>query len=182
MKLYHIDRLGTINEKQTLNLHKNIYFENELRDKCLSMIMPYYNEGLSQHGIRYLLNNELLNNNVMPLSNVMEIVFEYERMLNYKDKISRYQAFFAFDNNGVKKFIKQKNLSTSYYKIYEVESDYFEAHNMNLISGSKHYDTAEMAKIYWENGDDPYGRDVLNEYLLKYPVRIIKEVKLEEID
>ena len=182
MKLYHIDRLGTINEKQTLNLHKNIYFENELRDKCLSMIMPYYNEGLSQHGIRYLLNNELLNNNVMPLSNVMEIVFEYERMLNYKDKISRYQAFFAFDNNGVKKFIKQKNLSTSYYKIYEVESDYFEAHNMNLIRGSKHYDTAAMAKIYWENGDDPYGRDVLNEYLLKYPVRIIKEVKLEEID
>lgn len=117
----------------------------------------------------------------MLLSNVMDIIFEYERMLNYKDKLSRYQSFYAFDNIGVKKFIEQNNLSESFYKIYEVESDYFEKHNMSLIFGSTHYNIAAMAKIYWENGLDPYGREILYEYLLQFPVKVIKEVRLDEI-
>lgn len=182
MKLYHIDRFGTINVGQTLELQKNIYFENGLKQECLNMIIPYYNKGLSHHGIHYLLNNELSNNNAMPLSNVMDIIFEYERMLNYKDKLSRYQSFYAFDNVGVKEFIEKNHLSESFYKIYEVESDYFEKHNMTLISGSAHYNIAAMAKIYWEDGQDPYNRPILNEYLLQYPVKIIREVRLEEID
>ena len=182
MKLYHIDRFGTINVGQTLDLQKNIYFENKKQQECLDMIIPYYNEGLSHHGIHYLLNNELSNNNVMPLSNVMDIIFEYERILNYKDKLSRYQAFFAFDNIGIKEFIKNNNMSESFYKIYEVESEYYEKHNMTLISGCFHYNISAMAKIYWENSQDPFNRTELNEYLLKFPVRIIREVRLEEID
>ena len=38
----------------------------------------------------------------MPLSKFMDIIFEYERLLNYKEKLSRYQAFYAFDSEGVK--------------------------------------------------------------------------------
>lgn len=182
MKLYHIDRGGTIQVGQILELQKNIYFENEYKDKCLSMVMPYYKNGLSHHGIHYLLTNELFNNKVMPLSNVMDIIFEYERLLNYSDKLSRYQSFFAFDSEGVKKFISDNNLSDSFYKIYEVKSDYVEKHNMTLISGSMHYNIAAMAKIYWENGVDPYNRPVWNEYLLKYPIQILKEVKLEDLE
>lgn len=182
MKLYHIDRRGTISAGQTLELQKNIYFGNEQKEKCLNMVMAYYNDGLSQHGIHYLLTNSLFNNNVMPLSNVMDIIFEYERLLNYNEKLSRYQSFFAFDSEGVKKFISDNNLSDSFYKIYEVKSDYSEKHNMSLISGSMHYNIAAMAKIYWENGTDPYDRPVVNEYLLKYPIQILKEVKLEELD
>lgn len=181
MKLYHIDRFGTINVGQILELQRNIYVENPKKQICLNKILPYYENGLSHHGIHYLFNNELSNNRVMPLNNVMDIIFEYERMLNYNDKLSRYESFYAFDNVGVKEFIKSNNLSESFYKIYEVESDYYEKHNMSLISGNSHYDIAAMAKIYWENGEDPYNRKVINEYLLKFPIKIIREVKLDEI-
>lgn len=182
MKLYHIDRFGTINVGQILELQKNIYIENQEEQKCLDKIIPYYSNGLSHHGICYLFNNELANNNVMPLNNVMDIIFEYERMLNYSDKLSRYEAFYAFDNIGIREFIQNNNLSESFYKIYEVESDYYEKHNMTLVSGNFHYNIAAMAKIYWENGEDPYNRQVINEYLLKFPIRIIREVRLDEID
>ena len=53
---------------------------------------------------------------------------------------------------------------------------------MSLISGSAHYDIAAMAKVYWENGDDPYERPIMNEYLLKYPTKIVREVKIEELE
>ncbi len=160
MKLYHIDRYGTMNKGQALKLQENIHFGNELKDQALNSTMLYYGKGLSHYGIHYLLNNELSNNDAMPLSYVMDIIFEYERMLNYKTKLSRYQSFFAFDKIGVKEFIKNKNLSESFYKIYEVEFDYFEKHNMPLISGNAHYNIAAMAKIYWEDGKDPYDRPV----------------------
>lgn len=182
MKFYHIDRFGTLNVGQVLNLQKNIYFEDKLMQKCLESVITSYEDGLSHHGIHYLLNNELSSNNVMPLSNVMDIIFEYERKLNYRDKLSRYQSFYAFDSNGVRKFIESNNLEKSFFKIYEVESDYYEKHNMSLISGNTHYNIAAMAKCYWEDKEDPYNRPILNEYLLKYPVKIIKEVKLEEIN
>lgn len=182
MKLYHIDRNGTINAGQTLELQKNIYFGDKRKDQCLNMIMSSYNNQLSHHGLSYLLTNPLASNNIIPLSNVKDIIFEYERLLNYQDKLSRYQAFFAFDKKGVKNFIEKNNLSETYFKIYEVESDYVEKHNMSLISGSAHYDIAAMAKVYWENGDDPYERPIMNEYLLKYPIKIVREVKIEELE
>ena len=181
IKLYHIDRSGTINVGQVLELQKNIHFENEANEKCLSLVMPYYDAGLSHHGIQYLLTNNLFVNEVMPLGNVMDIIFEYERLLNYTDKLSRYQSFFAFDSEGVQQFINNHHLSNSFYKIYEVKSNYVEKHNMTLISGTMHYNIAAMAKIYWENGDDPYDRPVVNEYLLKYPIQIIREVTLEDL-
>jgi hypothetical protein len=183
MKLYHIDRFGTLNVGQTINLIKNISFENLISNENINDIMKkYYCDGISHHGIHYLLNNELYNNNVMPLSNVMDIIFEYERLLNYSDKLSRYQAFYAFDKNGVIEFIKNNSLSNSFYKIYEVESNYYEKHNMTLISGAFHYNIASMAKLYWEDKSDPYNRLVLNEYLLKFPIKVVKEVNLNQLE
>lgn len=181
MKLYHIDRFGALSEGQVLNLQKNIYFEDIYMQKCLETVILDYKDGLSHHGLNYLLTNNLSNNDVMPLSNVIDIVFEYERMINYTNKLSRYQSFYAFDCEGVKEFIKDKNLNKSFFKIYEVESDYYEKHNMTLLSGYSHYNIAAMAKCYWGDKDDPFERPILNEYLLKYPVKIVREIKLEEI-
>jgi len=183
MKLYHIDRMGAINEGHIINLNQNIYFENEFNNKILNLkINDYYKEGLSHHGINYFLYNPLSNNNSMSLSNVMDIIFEYERLLNYSDKLSRYQSFFAFDKDGVKQFIMNNNLCETFFKIYEVEAEYFEKYNMSIISGNNHYNIAAMAKCYWENNSDPYDRPILNEYLLKYPIKIIKEIRLSEIE
>ena len=180
MKLYHIDRSCLIQEGQVLSLKNNFSSLNPASQKCIELTQSFFADGLSQHGIEYFFFF-FLNNNVMSLSNVMEIVFEYERLLNYKDKLSRYQAFYAFDKEGAIEFINQNNLNNTFYKIYEVESDYYEPHNMTLISGNTHYNISAMAKCYWENLEDPFNRKHLTEYLLKFPIRIKKEVKIEDL-
>lgn len=182
MKLYHIDRNNTLHSGQKLELQNDIYFPDRNCQKQVDLVLSYYKEGISNHGISYLLLNPLKNNRVMELSNVMEIILEYERMLNYSDKLSRYQSFFAFDKNGVKQFIDLKGLDKSAISIYEVESEYYEKHNMNLISGDTNYNITAMSKLYWENKTDPYNRSVLYEYLLKFPINIIKKVKLEDLE
>lgn len=176
MKLYHIDREGTLSAGQVLELNNNVHFDNEIKNQCLNLVLPYYEDGLSHHGIHYLLNP------ITDLSSVMDIIFEYERLLNFNDKLSRYQAFYVIDSVGVRQFIEQQNLDQSFFKIYEVESDYSEKHNMTLVSGMTLYDIAAMAKCYWKDEPDPYNRPVLYEYLLKYPVRVIKEVELNELE
>lgn len=180
MKLYHIDRTCILQEGQILQLKSNFTSINPETEKYLELTQSYIGEGLSQHGVRYFLNGQT-DNNIMLLDNVMEIVFEYERLLNYSDKLSRHKAFYAFDKDGVLDFISKQNLNNSFYKIYEVESDYYEAHNMSLISGNSHLTMAAMAKCYWEGLEDPLKRKTLTEYLLKYPIKVIKEVKLEDI-
>ena len=95
MKLYHVDRTCILQEGQILNLKKNFSLESSANQKCLELAQSFITDGLSQHGITYFLYGQT-DNNVMSLSNVMEIVFEYERLLNYKDKLSRYKSFYAF--------------------------------------------------------------------------------------
>ena len=180
MKLYHIDRSCIIQEGQILNLKNNFSSTSSAKQMCIELTQSFIGEGLSQHGITYFLNGQT-DDNVMSLSNVMEIVFEYERLLYYKEKLSRYKSFYAFDKDGVIQFINQNNLNNTFYKIYEVESDYYEPHNMTLISGNSHYNMSAMAKCYWEELEDPFNRKPLTEYLLKYPIKIIKEVKFEDL-
>ena len=180
MKLYHVDRSLSLQENQVLNISNNFKIDNQEFQKCLELSGSFIEDGLSSHGIHYFLNNGV-GNGVMSLSDVMDIIFEYERQLNYSDKLSRYKAFYALDKDGVKKFIEKYNLQDTFYKIYEVESDYYESHNMTLISGSSHYTISAMAKCYWENLPDPFNREPLTEYLLKYPIRTKNEVRLEDI-
>ncbi|MEG2993548.1 MAG: hypothetical protein RR847_04670 [Bacilli bacterium] len=182
MKLYHIDRLGTIESKEELNLNENIYLEDAACNKCLQLALNQsYKNGLSAHGIKYFFQNEFANSGAVPLSNMIDTIFEYERLLNYPDKLSRYQAFYAFDKEGIIKFINDKNLIIQYHKIYEVESKSYERHNMSLVAGDTHYNISAMAKCYWEDKEDPWNRIVQYEYLLEYPIKIIKEVKLNEL-
>ena len=180
-KIYHIDRACLLHAGDTLILQNGFYVNSPERQKCLDMVETFHKDGLSSHGISYFLNGRI-DGRFMDLSNVMEIVLEYERLLHYENKLSRYKSFFAFDRDGVIEFIKMNNLDLNVIKIYEVESDYCEKHNMNLIKGETHYNIAALTKCYWEDLADPFNKPVLNEYLLKFPVKIIKEVKLSELE
>ena len=68
---------------------------------------------------------------------MIDIVFEYERLLNFPNNISRYESFFAFDKAGVLKFLSENQIED--YKIYEVESKYCEKHNMRLLKGNVNF-------------------------------------------
>lgn len=176
MKLYHIDRQKKL-ECGVLDLKKNIILDGgeTVQGILDTNIKCHYDDGLSLHGV---------NNYVMPINNanaVIETVFEYERLLNFPEKLSRNQAFFAFDAFNLKKFIAEYNLSD--FNLFEVESEYFETYNQRLLNGERLFYLSELAKDYWSNQDryEIASTDPIFENLLKFPVNIISEVKLEQI-
>lgn len=175
IKLYHIDRAGHLKENDEIEPIKDIQIRQpHLLKECENLINNIYPEGLSFHGRRYFLDN--INNFSMGL----DIIFEYERRLHYPEKLSRYQSLFAFDKQGVYQFIQKKELNYEYYKIYEIEYEYCEKHDMNLIRGWGQYDCTVNAKYYWENIPDYNPKNKpLYEFLVKLPVKIGKEVPYE---
>lgn len=126
MKLYHLDRTGHIKVGTKIELQKDFY--NEITDN------EYFKDGLSSHGIRYYLQD------AVNKDYEIDAIFEYERRINFPNKISRYQALFAFELEDVVEFIKKYNLEDNFYKIYEIETDNYEKHNMNLVRGWSLYD------------------------------------------
>ena len=112
---------------------------------------------------------------------MIDIVFEYERLLNFPNNISRYESFFAFDKAGVLKFLSENQIED--YKIYEVESKYCEKHNMRFLKSNVNFIMSELANDYW-SCTNRYNIELDNplyEYLLQFPVHIIKEVKIDEL-
>ena len=177
MKLYHIDRnknleCGMLNLKKTVVLDGGEAVQNILDNN----IKCYYYEGLSIHGVNYF---------VRPIAStdaVIETVFEYERLLNYPDKLSRFQSLFAFDEANLKKFIEEYRLTD--FKLFEVESEYFEKYNQRLLHGDRQFHLSELAKDYWSN-QNRYNIAIDNpiyEHLLKFPINIIGEVKISEMN
>jgi len=163
MKLYHIDRSSHLSPNQIVNLTKD--FSTEVTEN------EYFKEGISSHGVHYYLFD--VNNN----DYAIDIIFEYERMINFPNKLSRYQALFAFDINSAVDFIKQKELNDNFYKIYEIEAECYERHNMNLVRGWSHCVISKWAKLYWGDEADPNKeREPIYEYLVKLPVKIGREV------
>lgn len=82
----------------------------------------------------------------------------------------------------MKDFILMKELDWEFYKIYEVEYEMYERHNMNFVRGWGQLDTMVSAKFYWENLPDyDKNRKPVYEYLLKMPVQIKREVSIEEL-
>lgn len=172
MKLYHIDRSGHLKEGQIIDYIKDVtLIKDNLKKGQEEYINDRYTSGLSSHGLRYYISEHCSK------SYALDMCFEYERLLNYPNKLSRYESLYAFDINGVLDFINDKGLYHEFFKIYEVEYNYYEVHNMSLIRGFSHYEMALNSKLYWENKSD-YNKNIkeVNEYLLKLPITIKKEI------
>lgn len=177
LKLYHIDRSGYLREGQKISLQNDIEIRKDfLKKDANRFLKEYFPNGLSFHGRHYFIDG--YENKSMG----MDIIFEYERRLHYPEKLSRYEALFAFNEDGVKDFILMKELDWEFYKIYEVEYESYERHNMNFVRGWGQLDTMVSAKFYWENLPDyDKNRKPVYEYLLKMPVQIKREVSIEEL-
>ena len=82
MKLYHIDTTGSLKCGE-LNLSNNAYYKMD--DTITKMFKNnsnlYHKNGLSMHGKKYY-SSEI--NNV---SAVVDTIFEYERLLNFPEKL-----------------------------------------------------------------------------------------------
>jgi len=172
MKLYHIDRSGFLKEGQIIDLIESFATSKMQKE-------DYFQEGLSSHGLHYF-THDAVNKDYL-----LDTIFEYERMLHYPEKLSRFQAFYCFDKKGLENFIKNKYLEDNFYKIYEIDvpKEKYERHNMELVRGWSFQSAVKYARLYWENKKDPFKEDakVINEYLVKLPIRIGKEVKLSNI-
>lgn len=172
MKLYHIDRSGYLKEGQTIELIKNFATPKMQKE-------DYFLDGLSSHGLHYF-THDAINKDYL-----IDAVFEYERMLHYPEKLSRFQAFYCFDRDGLEKFVKTKYLEDNFYKIYEIDvpKKNYERHNMELVRGWSFQSIVKYARLYWKDKDDIYKEDAKTtyEYLVKLPITIGKEVELSKI-
>jgi len=173
IKLYHIDRSGLLQEKSKIEHIESFDYLKPVFKENLGIIKERYDNKLSLHGRRYFLDE------YNAKSCGMDIIFEYERIINYPNKLSRFQSFFAFDIEGVFQFIEKKELDFEFFKVYEVEYDYYEKHDMNLIRGWSNYDTIINSKYYWENIESYRKEKPIYEYLLRLPVVIKKEVTFD---
>lgn len=178
MKLYHIDRFGSLKEGSIIEKIRNFRIQEPfLKQENDQILNEYFPEGISHHGRMYFFDG------FNSASYAMDIIFEYERRLHYPDKLSRYEAFYAFDLNSLLAFIDKKGLKYEFFKIYEIECDNYERHNLEFIRGWSHFETIVNSKYYWEDRED-YQKDrkPIYEYLCKLPITIGKEVSLEELE
>jgi len=176
MKLYHLDRSGHIREGQVVDKIKDVVVQKDFLKKYNDEVYnEFFPDGISSHGKTYF------HSGYGHKDFAIDIIYEYERRLNYPEKLSRYEAFFAFDIDGLVEFVTQKELDFEFMKIYEVEVEEYERHNMNLLRGWAHFDTIIAAKYYWEDQEDYRDVEPHYEYLVKLPVTIGKEVDYSDL-
>jgi len=162
-KFYTVDRSG--------NAHKNIIFKlkNNYSDHQIWTVQDVYDEsdviarinqlypdGLSEHGIQYLIKKGLVifeDGTNRPLSithttPMVEAIFELVRQSEYSQLPSRMQSMFAWcELNDARDFNASSGGTCS---IYEVESeDAFIADQNFLYLGGSIIGAYEMARKYW---------------------------------
>lgn len=168
-KFYHIDRAGTLEVDKRVELIKDytqkplIEIENLIeKQNLVDRLNGLYPNGISYHGIQYLLNTKLIlnDNNGRPttytLCNPMiEAIFELVRSSEFSHLPSRMQSMFCWQTlSDLKKFNDNSQL-----KIYEIETDDYFVGDMKLLYlGGQIIHTIELARMYWsgERSKDPH--------------------------
>lgn len=176
-RFYHIDRLNSLRVGQEINLmkFKDISCNNPSINAALqSQFDMFMKEGVSRHGDHYFATNPFF----YDTSYDIELIFEYERKLNFPELPSRFQSLFAVDRENIFPMLYRLGALHKSVRIYEVEcNNYFKA-DMNLLYKGSNLINTFYAKRYWsgENLSAP-----LYEYLLKLPVKVIRRVAREEL-
>jgi len=181
MRFFHLDRANSlkIDEGSTIELkpiprQKNI----ELMSKNL---MQQYPNGVSQHGISYLLDSYKKD------SITSEWFLEYERKINFLEKPSRFQSVFAFKElDDIRRFISKVEFNQDVLFIYELEAEHYFKGDMQMVgSQSSPLIQSAMAQAYWEGKslremDEKFINIIpLWEYLLVPPIKVIGKFTLK---
>ena len=164
-RFFHVDRNGGLQEGQEINFVK---FYEIKPDELQDHFNVLYPEGFSNWGINFLLNYA---NNTDSLT---EILFDYVRRSCFKERPSRFQSVFAFDNIEQAKDFRYR-FNNSIGNIWEIEANNFFKADMNLLD-LKSFKLMQLdyhAHLYWkgETIGNPYW-----EYLLVPPVKVIRKV------
>lgn len=175
MKLYHIDRCNYLNVGDEINLkiHSDIICANAPLN-LQEIVNEMFPNGVSYHGEAYFLNKPI----IVDTSQDIELTFELIRRYKYPNMLSRFESFFAIDKETIIPMINRLNCNINNIRIYEVEAEIYSRHDMNLLIKSSNIVNTALADLYWK-GETIY--EPLYEYLLKPPVKILRQVNLNEI-
>lgn len=171
MIVYHIDRLKSLKEGQTIEfLHPPI--EPEV---LRNLAIDRYPEGLSHHGDFYfgrMISKDFVSDSIL------ENILEYERLLYFPERPSRFQSIFATNSIDQMNYWIQSNSFREWdFNICELEINHS---NYALLDSSWYgFDvkapsfltTSYKAKNYWkgEITDNPK-----YELVVKLPVVVRK--------
>ncbi|OGW25985.1 MAG: hypothetical protein A2X59_04470 [Nitrospirae bacterium GWC2_42_7] len=171
-KFYTVDRIGSIEKKETIDLIKYI---PSVKDRRLHIDFLFSN-GISKHGMRYL-DDENYKIPGVERSHILEIIFEYIRRGHFPKLPSRYQSFFAFEKIEECVWFRNDKKSPS-APIYEVECDTYFRADMNCLYLLKNMcDLSIKAHRYW-SGQPASDIPPVWEILLTPPVKIVKLIEL----
>ncbi|KKC49541.1 hypothetical protein VE23_24905 [Paenibacillus sp. D9] len=168
MKAYHFDKANALKEGQIIQLQQGSLAPIHLDE----LFKSHYSEGLSPHGISHYIN---------PPSAILiiEILFEYERRLNFPHLLSRFQAFYACqDMDGIKKWF-EKFPALHGRPVWEVEvrdeQPFFSGDSQWLDLGDEqNFVAAEFrARSYWEG---KMTASPVPEILIKPPVQVLQKI------
>ena len=165
-KFYTVDRSNNIDQNMVFSLQKNysdhkIWTVQDIYDEedAIARIEQLYPEGLSFHGIQYLIKECLVIFKNMtreplplaPTTPMIEAVFELVRRNEFPQLPSRLQSMFAWCNlDDAREF--NSSLGDK-HSIFEVEiKNTFIADQKLLYLGGSVIGTYEMARKYW-SGD-----------------------------
>jgi len=191
MKMFfHVDRVFGLKEGDIIN--KEPYRGESL----LPSLMPFADDlfirhlnkissnGLSAHGARYLIKPGQ-GVEINTLDFMIELHLEYVRHIYQKNKPSRFQSMFAFDNyENAKKFKNEKKNRGAIFEIdysglcFIADKNWHAADMRWLTPSVKPEIQKHNAMSYWEGKPFSIEKhyDPQWEYIIELPVKIIREI------
>ncbi|MFC4559375.1 DUF2441 domain-containing protein [Virgibacillus kekensis] len=177
MYAYHIDRSHSnhFNKGDNIVLSKSItnFEETNL------LLETQFSEGLTKHGQKYLTNSI---DPRTPWNNFYETIFEYERKINFPEKISRYQSLFALEKLDDVRYweevfqLKGKEPIWKVYapddKVFRADASWFTLENFDQSTLRISYN----ARQYW-SGNLREGYSAKPELLIRGSMRLVERVR-----
>lgn len=163
---YLVDRRNSLSEGLIMDLVKYNDITPSILQNHLNEMFP---NGVTNHGNQYFAGS---NSDPKLTEPQLEVLAEYIRRAHFSDLPSRFQSIFAVDRIEL-----AKEFANIYGqgKIWEVEAkEYFKADMALLLQQPSTLGNSYQLNEYWKgsSSDTPFW-----EYLLKPPVKVIREIK-----
>ncbi|NME64457.1 DUF2441 domain-containing protein [Clostridium cadaveris] len=174
---YHIDRLNKLQEGNEINLimYKDLKGETQSTTTLLqNQVDNMFEDGVSSHGEQYFISGSMFNDTSVDI----ELIFELYRRIYFPEKISRFQAFYCVEKENLKSMLQRLRVNINNVSVFEIQSDVFEKHDMNLLLKNSNLVNTIYADLYWKGKSI---QDPLYEILVKPPFKVGKKVNIKDI-
>lgn len=165
MFAYHVDRGNNLSPNITIDLLEPHIEASVNTDTILDSFKTLYNKRLSIFGERYAINC------YEPINHTLEQMLELIRISDYPNKVSRFQAFFAYLN--IEDAIRFSKGECAIYKI-EFNHDNYHEGDINFLKGNSVLQSYTFIHNYWK-GIKTSKPEI--ELLIEPPLKILNQVK-----